>query len=66
MQFYEFYAQHKIYFSPLVCTLIANLLTIASNLAFNYPNIALKDKEGNLYANPEVKRLWGCINPAYS
>lgn len=56
--FFEFYGRHKIYFDPGICDLIDRFSTLSSYLATNYEEIALKDNEGNLYVNPEVKRVW--------
>lgn len=56
--FHEFYGQHKIYFTPEVCNLIDRFSALASYMAMNYENVALKDENGNLYVNPKVKEVW--------
>jgi hypothetical protein len=56
--FYQFYGRHKIYFTPEACELLNRFGTLSSFLAWNYHNIALKDKEGKPYVNPEVKEVW--------
>jgi hypothetical protein len=57
--FYNFYSTHKIYFTPQVCDLIDRFAGLAGYLKMNYENVALKDKDGNLYVNPEIKEVWG-------
>lgn len=56
--FYEFYGKYKIYFTPQVCGLIERFSTLAYYMAVNYQNVALKDRDGNLYVNPEIKEVW--------
>ena len=56
--FYEFYGKYKIYFTPQVCDLIDRFSTLAYYLAVNYQNVALKDRDGKLYVNPEIKEVW--------
>ena len=57
-QFHEFYCTHKIYFTPPVCNLIDRFSALAAYLVMNYENVALKDENGNLYVNPEIKEVW--------
>jgi hypothetical protein len=57
-EFHNFYSTHKIYFTPQVCNLIDRFAGLAAYLKMNYENVALKDKDGNLYVNPEVKEVW--------
>lgn len=57
-ELYEFYGKYKIYFSSNTCDLIDRFSTLASYLATNYQNVALKDNDGNLYVNPDVKVVW--------
>lgn len=57
-EFYNFYSSHKIYFTPQVCDLIDRFAGLAAYLKMNYGNIALKDKDGKLYVNPEIKEVW--------
>ena len=57
-EFYNFYSSHKVYFTPQVCNLIDRFAGLAAYLKMNYENIALKDKDGKLYVNPEIKEVW--------
>jgi len=57
-EFYNFYSTHKIYFTPQVCDLIDRFAGLAAYLKMNYQNVALKDKDGKLYVNPEIKDVW--------
>jgi len=56
--FHEFYGKYKIYFNPDVCDLIERFSVLASYMAINYENVALKDENGNLCVNPKVKEVW--------
>jgi len=56
--FYIFYGRNKIYFSKTICNLIDRFATLASYMSFNYQNVALKDEHGELYVNPEIKKVW--------
>ena len=57
-EFYEFFRDHRLYFSKEVCDLIDRFTSLASYQAMNYENVALKDREGNLLVNPIVKEAW--------
>jgi len=56
--FYVFYGRNKIYFAETICNLVDRFTTLASYMSFNYHNVALKDEHGELYVNPEIKRVW--------
>jgi hypothetical protein len=56
--FYIFYGRNKIYFSETICNLVDRFATLASYMSFNYQNVALKDEHGELYVNPEIKKVW--------
>jgi hypothetical protein len=58
LDFHQFYGRHRIYFSQTACDLIDRFATLSSFLGMNYHNVAIKDKDGNLWVNPEVKRVW--------
>lgn len=58
MEFWPFYSKNRIYFPTTVCTLIDKYSGLASFVAGNYHNIALKDNDGNLYVAPVVKNVW--------
>jgi hypothetical protein len=54
----QFYTKNKIYFNPAVCELIDKFQTLTGFISVNYENVAFKDDDGNLYVNPNVKRVW--------
>lgn len=56
--FFVFYGRNKIYFSEAICNLVDRFSVLTSYMSFNYHNVALKDEQGNLYVNPEVKEVW--------
>ena len=57
-EFYKFYGSNKIYLSPDMCALIDKFSNLASYTAFNYQNVSIKDKDGELMVNPKVKEAW--------
>jgi hypothetical protein len=57
-EFQGFQTRNRIYFSPAACELLDRFGSLSFFFASNYQNVALKDKDGELLVNPEVKRVW--------
>ena len=56
--FFAFYSEKKIYFSPKVCELIEEFWSLTTYMAIMYENVTRKDEDNNLYVNPFVKSIW--------
>jgi hypothetical protein len=57
-ELYRFYGRYRLFFPRSACESIDRICTLASFLSVNYQNVALKDKDGNLYVDPKVKSTW--------
>ena len=55
---HAYYGASRLYVPVACCALMDRLTNLAGYLAVNYSNVALKDDEGNLLVNPDVKRIW--------
>lgn len=54
----HFYGTNRLYLPLQCCNAMDRLSIGASFIASNYHNVAIKDKDGNLLVNPQVKRVW--------
>ena len=55
---FQFYGKNRLFFPTVACDAIDRICTLAGFLAMNYQNVAIKDRDGNLYVNPKVKATW--------
>jgi hypothetical protein len=55
---FEFYNQHRIYFSPASCASMEAFIELGAYIGSAYQDVAIKDHEGHHYVNPEVIQTW--------